>query len=186
MVPMTSLLIPIVLSAVLVFIASSVIHMALGYHASDLRKAPDEGALMEALGRFNLPPGDYGVPKPASASAMRDPEFIAKREKGPVAFMTIVPGGPVSMGKSMAQWFAYSVVVSACAAYLAGRALGPGAPYLHVFRFAGTAAFLAYAMALPQNSIWWRRNWSMTLKTMFDGLVYGALVGGTFGWLWPR
>jgi hypothetical protein len=72
------------------------------------------------------------------------------------------------------------------AACLAGRALGPGAPFLYVFRFAGAAAFLAYSMSLPQNSIWWRRNWSMTLKTMFDGLAYGAIVGGTFGWLWPR
>ena len=63
---------------------------------------------------------------------------------------------------------------------------GVGATYPQVFRFAGTAAFLAYSMSLPQNSIWWGRNWGMTLKSMFDGLVYGALVGGTFGWLWPR
>ena len=86
----------------------------------------------------------------------------------------------------MGIWFVYSLIVSGCAAYVAGRALGVGATYPQVFRFAGTAAFLAYSMSLPQNSIWWGRNWGMTLKSMFDGLIYGALVGGTFGWLWPR
>ncbi len=186
MVPITSLWLPIVLSAVFVFIASSVIHMALGYHANDLRQAPNESALQEALRPFNLAPGDYGLPKPASASAMRDPAFIEKRQKGPVAFITVIPSGAPSMGPALGLWFVYSIVIAACAAYVAGRALGTGATYPQVFRFAGTAAFLAYSMSLPQNSIWWGRNWSMTLKSMFDGLIYGALVGGTFGWLWPR
>lgn len=186
MVPITSLWLPIVLSAVLVFIASSVIHMALGYHANDLRQVPNESAVQDALRPFNLAPGDYGLPKPASASAMSEPAFVERMTKGPVAFITVAPSGPPAMGTNLALWFVYSLVVSACAAYVAGRALGPGATYLHVFRFAGTSAFFCYAMALPQNSIWWRRNWSMTLKTMFDGLVYSGLVAGTFGWLWPR
>lgn len=186
MVPISSLWLPIVLSAVIVFVASSLIHMVLGYHANDMRQVPNEAGVQDALRPFNLAPGDYGLPKPASMSGMRDPGFIERMQKGPVAFITVAPSGPPAMGARLAQWFIYSIVVSACAAYLAGRALGPGAPYPHVFRFAGTAAFLAYSMSLPQNSIWWRRNWSMTLKSMFDGLIYGALVGGTFGWLWPR
>ena len=72
------------------------------------------------------------------------------------------------------------------AAYMAGRALGPGAPYPAVFRFAGTTAFIAHSFALPQYSIWYHRNWGTTLRSMFDGLIYGLLTGGTFGWLWPR
>ncbi len=67
-----------------------------------------------------------------------------------------------------------------------GRALGPGANYLHVFRFAGATAFLGYAGALSQMSIWYRRAWSLTIKSSFDGLIYGLLTAGTFGWLWPR
>ena len=186
MVPVTSLAIPILLSAVLVFLASSVIHMVLGYHRSDLRKVPGETEVMEALRRFNIPPGDYALPHAGSPSGMKSPEFIEKMQKGPVAFVTFAPSGPPSMTVSLATWFVYAVVVSGCAAYVAGRALGPGAPYLAVFRFAGTAAFLAYAMSLPQNSIWWKKNWGTTLKTMFDGLVYASLTAGTFGWLWPR
>jgi hypothetical protein len=90
------------------------------------------------------------------------------------------------MGTSLALWFIYCIVVSVIAAYIAGRALGPGAEYLSVFRFAGTTAFVGYALALPQNSIWYKRNWGATMRSMVDGLVYGLLTAGAFGWLWPR
>jgi hypothetical protein len=90
------------------------------------------------------------------------------------------------MGTSLLLWFLYSVLVSVFAAYIAGRALGPGARYLGVFRFVGATAFMGYSLALLQQSIWYRRNWGTTLKLMVDGLVYGLLTGGTFGWLWPR
>jgi hypothetical protein len=77
-------------------------------------------------------------------------------------------------------------VVSVFAAYITGRALGPGANYLEVFRFAGTTSFLGYSMALLQTSIWYKRNWGTTIRVMIDGLLYGLLTAGTFGWLWPR
>jgi hypothetical protein len=90
------------------------------------------------------------------------------------------------MASNLVLWFIYTVVVSFFAAYIAGRAVGPGSDYLVVFRFVGTTAFMGYALALPQNSIWYRRSWGTTLKSMFDGLVYALLTAGTFGWLWPR
>ena len=117
---------------------------------------------------------------------MKSPEFVAKMNAGPVLVMTVRPGGPPSMGRSLALWFAYAIVVGVFAAYMAGRALGPGAPYREVFRFAGCTAFLGYSLALLQNSIWYWRNWSATLKSVFDGLVYGLVTAGIFGWLWPR
>jgi hypothetical protein len=117
---------------------------------------------------------------------MKSPEFLEKVRKGPVVLMTVAPGGSMSMGTSLVQWFLYSVLVGVFAAYLAGRALGPGAPYLAVFRVVGTVAFMGYALALFQYSIWYKRNWAATLKSVFDGLVYGLLTAGTFGWLWPR
>lgn len=185
MVPVTSLLIPIVLSAVLVFIVSSIIHMVLTYHRNDFRKVPNEDGVMDALRTFNIPPGDYLMPHASSMDAMKSPDFQAKRNKGPIAVMTFIASGPPSMGAQLALWFLYSVLVSVFAAYIAGRALTPGAPYMDVFRFVGTSAFMGYGLALMQNSIWYKRNWGMTLKTMFDGLVYGVLTGGVFGWLWP-
>ncbi len=185
-VSLSSLWLPIVLSGVFVFVASFVIHMVLGYHKNDIRAVPREDDVMAALRGFNIPPGDYGLPRPASMAAMRSPEFEEKMKKGPLVFMTVAPGGPMSMGGPMLQWFVYSLAISFFAAYMASRAVAPGADYLQVFRFAGTTAFMGYAMALPQFSIWYRRNWGTTLLSMFDGLLYASLTAGTFGWLWPR
>jgi hypothetical protein len=117
---------------------------------------------------------------------MRDPGFIEKMTKGPVAVMTVMKSGPPSLGRNLLQWFVYCAIVSVFAAYIAGRAVGPGTPYLHVFRFAGATAFIGYAVALWQDSIWYQRSWSTTFKSTFDGLVYGLVTAGTFGWLWPR
>jgi len=100
--------------------------------------------------------------------------------------MTVLPNGPMGMGKNLTQWFLYSVVVGVFGAYVAGRALPPGAAYLSVFRFVGVTAFLAYAAALWQMSIWYRRAWITTIKATVDGLIYGLLTAGTFGWLWPH
>ena len=186
MVSIASLLLPILLSAVLVFLASSVIHMVLGWHRNDLRAVGDESGVMHALRPFDLAPGDYALPYAPSVEAMKSAEFAEKMRSGPVMFMTVAPSGMHSMTQNLVQWFLYSIVVSLFAAYIASRALAPGASYLDVFRFAGTTAFLGYALALPQNSIWWRRNWGMTLRSMADGLVYALLTAGVFGRLWPR
>ncbi len=167
------------------FLVSSLIHMVLTYHRTDFGKLPAENEVMDALRPFGIPPGEYLMPCPSSRQEMKEPEFTAKVNKGPVAFLTVMPSGPPSMGASLVQWFVYCIVVGIFAAYVAGRALGPGAEYLAVFRFVGATAFAGYALALFQNSIWYKRAWSTTLKSIFDGLVYALLTAGTFGWLWP-
>jgi hypothetical protein len=186
MVPVLSLWLPILLSAVIVFIASSIIHMVLGYHASDYRKFPNEDSVMDALRKSGIPPGDYLFPKPDSPKAMKDPAFREKWSKGPVGMMTVLPSGSMSMGRNFVLWFLYCIVVGIFAAYISGRALPQGAPYLAVFRFAGCTAFIAYSLALWQFSIWYHRSWATTLKVNIDGLIYGLLTAGVFGWLWPR
>lgn len=185
MVPLVSLWLPIVLSAVVVFIISSIIHMALGYHASDVVAVPDEEAARKAIGPLNLPPGNYAMPRASSMAEMKDPAYVEKLNQGPNLFLTVLPKGQPGMGKSLAQWFVYSLLVSVVAAYVASRALAPDAYYLSVFRFVGVTAFACYSMALLQDSIWWSRKWSATLKSMFDGLLYAAFTAGVFGWLWP-
>ena len=186
MVTITSLWLPILLSSVFVFIVSSILHMLLPYHNSDFKKVPNEDEAIEALGKLNIPPGDYAIPCAGNAQAMKSPEYIAKMEKGPVLAMTMMKSGKPAMGGSLVMWFFYSVVIGIIAAYVATRAVGPDAYYLSVFRFVGVTAFACYSMALLQNSIWYRRNWCATLKSMFDGLVYALVTAGTFGWLWPR
>jgi len=185
MVELLSLWMPILVSAVFVFIVSSIIHMLLPYHRNDFGKVSSEDEVMGALRPFAIPPGDYILPRAGSTKEMNSPEFMEKMTKGPVVFMTVIKNGPPSMAGSLVLWFLYSVVISVFAAYIAGRALGPGAHYLAVFRFAGCTAFAGYALALLQNSIWYKRNWGATLKSMFDGLVYALVTAGTFGWLWP-
>jgi hypothetical protein len=186
MVPLMSLWIPILLSAVVVFVVSSFIHMVLPYHRSDFSTLPNEDEVMEALRKTGIKPGDYLIPRAGSPKAMKSPEFIEKMKKGPVAFFTVMPSGPPAMGAQLFLWFVYSAVVGVFAAYIASRALGPGAHYLAVFRFVGCTAFVGYSLALWQNSIWYKRAWSATLKSTIDGLVYALLSAGIFGWLWPR
>ena len=185
MVSVMSLWLPILVSGVVVFIASSIIHMVLPYHRNDFKKLPSEDDTAEALRKFNIPPGDYVIPYAGSSKAMQSQDYIDKTTNGPVAFVTVLPNGPPAMGGSLVQWFVYSLVVGIFAAYITGLAMGPGTEYMKVFRFAGATAFAGYALALMQNAIWYKRNWTATLKTMFDGLIYGLLTAGVFGWLWP-
>lgn len=186
MVSIVTLAIPILVAAILVFIASSILHMVLPFHRNDLRAVPDQDAVQEALRRFDIPPGDYMIPHGGSMSAMKDPVFVEKLARGPVALFTVLPSGPPNMARPLTFWFLYSLLVSVFAAYVAGRAAGPGAHYLAVFRFAGVTAFAGYSLALMQQSIWGGRGWGSTLRSMFDGLLYALLTGGVFGWLWPR
>jgi len=183
---LSALWLPILLSAVGVFVVSSVIHMASPWHKSDYPKMPNEDKVMDALRPLAIPPGDYMVPRPASRDDMRSPAFADKLKKGPVMVLTVMPNGPMSMGTNLALWFAYCLVVGALAAYVAWHALPPGATNRAVFRFVGATSFIGYSVALWQMSIWYRRAWSTTIKATIDGVIYALLTACTFGWLWPR
>ena len=186
MVSLVSLAIPIVVSAVIVFIASTVLHMLVPLHRNDYRKVPSEDQFQAAIRSFDLPSGDYVVPCAGSPAGMKDPAFLERMKKGPVAIMTLMAGGAPSMAISLVQWFVYSLIISLFAGYIASRALGPGARYLAVFRFVGCSAFMGYSLGLFQDSIWYHRNWGATSRYALDGLIYGLLTAGTFGWLWPQ
>jgi len=185
MVTILSLWLPVLLSAVFVFIVSSVIHMLFQYHSSDYDKLPKEDEVMESLRQFDIEPGNYVMPYAGSMKAMNDETYIEKRNTGPVAILTVSKAGPSGMGKQLLLWFVYSVVVSIFSAYIAGRALAPGAEYLAVFRFVGATAFIAYSVGIVQDSIFFERKWSATLKYVFDGLVFALVTAATFSWLWP-
>lgn len=185
MTSLAALWLPILLSAVAVFLISSTIHMFLPWHRNDYPKVPNEDKAMDVLRPLAIPPGDYMMPRCDSAAHMRSPEFLDKLSKGPVMIITVLPTGPFNMGRYLGQWFLYSVVVGFLAAYVAGRALPPGAEYLDAFRFAGATAFIGYSVALWQMSIWYGRSWVTTLKATVDGLIYALVTAGFFGWLWP-
>jgi hypothetical protein len=185
MVSIASLWLPILLSAVAVFIVSSLIHMGTPWHNGDYKPLPKEDEFMAAVRKLDIPPGDYMVPCPTSHAAFKDPAFQEKFKAGPRAMMTVF-GPYTGMGAQLELWFLYAVLISVTAAYISGRALTPGAHYLKVFRFAGATAFYGYSLALLQNSIWYKRAWGTTLRSCVDGLVYALVTAGFFGWLWPR
>lgn len=185
MVSLMSLWLPILLSAVAVFILSSLVHTVFGYHNSDYRKLPAEDDVMRALAPFNVPAGEYMYPHPHDGSSMKDPVFVEKRTRGPAGFMTVFPPGIPSMGPMLGQWFVLNLVISLFAAYLASRALAPGAQGAEVFRVTATVSFLSYGMAHVSNAIWFAHSWGTTMKQLFDALLYGAVTGAVFLWLWP-
>jgi hypothetical protein len=187
MIALSALWLPILLSSVLVFVASSVIHMVLSsWHKDDFAAVPDEVRMREALRPLAIPPGDYMIPRCDSMQEMKSPEFKAKMNDGPVMMFTMMPNGVMNMGRSLGLWFLYTIAIGIVAAYIASRALPPGAPYLRVFQLAGATAFVAYVGALWPMSIWYRRSWGTTIRSTIDGLVYALLTAGAFGWLWPH
>jgi len=186
MVSIASLWLPILLSSIAVFAASSIIHMALKYHAADYKKLPDEEKITAAIRAAGVTPGTYHFPHCPDHKQMRTPEHMEKLKTGPIGLMTIIPSGSPNMGKYLACWFVYSLAIGVFVAYLAGRTLAPGTPYLQVFRIAGTVAFLCYGMAHSHASIWEGKAWSITFRFYLDALIYGCLTAGLFGWLWPK
>jgi hypothetical protein len=185
MVEWTQLLIPIVVSAVLIFFASSLIHMALKYHNADYRPLPNEEAVSAAIRQGGATPGQYVFPHCKDHKQMNSPEMVQKFTQGPCGVLYLRPAGIVKLGPFLGKWFAYTLAVSAAVAYLARAELAAGAPYLSVFRLVGTAAWFAYGWQGAADSIWKGKPWAVTGKELFDALVYAALTAGTFGWLWP-
>ncbi len=186
MVSISALWLPILLSAVIVFVASSIIHMMLPLHKSDYRKLPEEDKVLDALRTAGVTPGRVYFFPFCTHQEMKSPATIEKFKRGPVGHMQIRPSGPPGLAKFLVQWFIYCIVVGIFVAYLTGRTRPPGTNYLEVFRVAGCTAFLGYSIALIQESIWKGQTWGVTLKHVFDGLIYALLTAGTFGWLWPR
>lgn len=185
MVTLPELWLPILLAAVLVLILSSIIHMAMPWHRTDYGKLPQEDAALAALRGYSIPPGDYSFPHATSGKAMSDPEYRAKLEAGPVGFLTIAGPNQWNMGRMMGLWFLYILLITIFSAYAAGRGLGPTSDYANVFQIVGTVAITGYAFGRWQHAIWYGHSWSTALKSTFDGILYGLVTAGTFGWLWP-
>jgi hypothetical protein len=182
---LAALWLPIVLSAVIVFVASSIMHMVLPYHRNDYGKLPDEDKVLGALRGAELKRGLYVFPF-TTHKDMKSPATIEKYKQGPVGMLTVFPSGPPVMPKFLGLWFGYCLLIGIFVAYLTAHTVAAGANYLVVFRVVGTAAFLAYGLGNFSNSIWKGQTWSVTIKEAMDGLVFALLTAGTFGWLWPR
>jgi hypothetical protein len=186
MVSLASLWLPILVSAVAVFIISAIVHMVLPYHKSDYAGLPNEDEVADAIRRGNAAPREYMIPYGGGMEAMKDPAFVAKLERGPVAFINVQAGRSPGMGGMLAQWFVFVLVVSIFVAYITSRAVGDSTESAEIVRFAGATAFIAYVMAEWPLSIWYGRPISTAMKNTFDGLLYAAATAAVFCFLWPR
>ncbi len=183
---LAELWIPIVLSAVLVFVASSLIHMVIKWHNSDYRKLSNEDDVRAAIRAGGATPGQYGVPYCTDMKDMASPEMQKKFAEGPVAFVTLRAPGPPKMGAALGLWFVYILAIGVIAAYVAKHALPAGATFNQVLRIVGTLSFVAYTGGSIQYGIWMGKPWSSVMRDVLDGIIYAAITGAVFGWLWPR
>ncbi len=172
---------PILVSTVICFFASSAIWVVLKWHNRDYNKTDDEESVRAALS--GAKPGFYVLPYCIDFADMAKPEMQQKYTDGPIAYITVIRNGVPAMGANMANMAIYFLVVSVLCAYMVSRTMAPDADYLAIFRIAGTVAFIANGFAVIPESIWFGRPWSMTAKNLVDALVYGLLTGGVFGWL---
>ena len=183
--PLGSLWLPVVVSAVAVFVASSIVHMVLKYHKADYRPFSNESEVADAIRKGGHGPGLYVLPHCADMSQMKDPAVIAKYEKGPVGLVALIPTGAPNMGKLLGLWFGFCLLLSFVVGYVARHTLSNGADGLTVMRVTGTVAFVGYGMGSIIDSIWHGVPWSNTGRAMIDATIYAVVTGLAFRLLWP-
>jgi len=185
MVSLAQLWMPILLSAVLVFIASSILHMVLKFwHMPDYSGFSNEDEVGAAIRKGSTGAGMYTIPY-CKPEAMKEQATQDKFKQGPVGTIYLRQPGAMNLGAFLGQWFAFCLVVSLLAALLGVHTMGAGTPYKHVFGVIGLSTFMAYAVGSVPNAIWWGHTWKSQIKHVVDGAIYAALTAGTFGWLWP-
>jgi hypothetical protein len=176
---------PIVVSALVVWIASAIAHMALRHHRADYKGLPDEEAVGAAMRKAAVPPGYYVIPYCPDPSKMQDAKIVERYASGPVAMIAVLKSAPPALGKHLVQWLLFCILVGFVSAYLARQTLTPGAAGMTVCRITGTVAFAGYGLGYLQDSIWKGMPWSNSLRGMLDAAVYALLTGIVFSLLWP-
>jgi hypothetical protein len=183
--PFGSLWLPVLVSAVAVWLVSSILHMLLKYHKADYKKLSDEASVAQAMRAAGPAPGVYPIPYCASPADMKDPAMRKRYEDGPVALITVLRNGPPAMGKYLGLWLAFCLLVSFVAGYVARHTLTPASAGLEVMRITGTLAFVGYAFGFFQDSIWHGMPWSNALRGIVDAAIYALVTGLVFRLLWP-
>ncbi|HET7649186.1 MAG TPA: hypothetical protein VFL15_00595 [Gammaproteobacteria bacterium] len=186
MISVIQLWLPILLSAVAVFVVSSIIHMVLQFwHSPDYHGFSNEAEIAAAIRKGDPAPGVYGIPF-CKMEDMKKPETLSKYQQGPVCTVILRRNGTVNMGAFLLQWFIFCLLVSYFCAYLGTSTLLAGTPALQVFRVLGTAAMMAFAIGVIPNGIWGGYPWKGVVKAVVDGILYGLVTGAVFAWLWPK
>ncbi|MCR9247631.1 MAG: hypothetical protein NXI31_21610 [bacterium] len=185
MTALAALWLPILLSAVFVFVVSSIIHMVLPIHRKDFGKVPDEDEVRAAIRKASPAPGQYMIPCAPDMQAAATPEFKAKLDEGPVATMIVRPNGLWGLGPALLKWFVFSLVVSTFCAYLTAIRNAPGAEAKVVFQMTGAIATLGYVFSHVHEWTWKGLPTAVMVRFAIDGAIYAMVTAATFAWLWP-
>jgi hypothetical protein len=177
---------PILLSAVVVFVISSLIHMVLQWHSADYGTLPNEEAIRDVIRAGNPAPGRYVLPHCKEMKEMSSPEMQKKYQEGPVGHVTIMANGLPNMGKYLGQWFLWSLAISVVAGYLVARVIGLDHTHARsAGKLVGALTFIAHGFGSVTESIWGGRPWGHTAKNLVDAALYAVGSGAVFCWLWP-
>jgi hypothetical protein len=181
-----SLWLPILLSAVVVFVISSLVHMVFKWHASDYHPFANEDAVRAAINAGNPKPGRYVLPHCKDMKDMASEGMVKKYQEGPIGHFTLGPVGVPNMGKYLGLWFLLCVLVSAAAAAVASRLV----PLDHASartaaELVGAVSFIGYGFGTIQESIWSMRPWSGSAKYLLDAALYALGSALVFYWVWP-
>lgn len=176
---------PILATAVFIFIASSLIHMVFKWHNSDYQKLGNEDEVRAAIRAGSPAPGQYVLPHCVDMKDMADPAMIKKFTDGPVAFITVRPSAAPAIGGALVNWFIFTLVIAIVAATVAVDAFGIKGDSRSVAQLIGVVSFLAYAAGSFQMAIWMGKPWGSVGKDVLDAVIYAVVSGVTFLWLWP-
>ena len=180
---------PIVLSAVILFIASSVIWMFAPHHKTEWKEPPQVDALRTFLRQSGITAGAFVFPHMTAADRAdkaKAAEKMKQAEEGPAGVLFLRAPGPMGMGRMMVQQFVFFLVVAALIALLDVHMMDRGTVYLAVFKRDAIIAFLTFGLGTAPESIWFARPWKSFWLQAIDAAIYAGLLAGTFGWLWPR
>ena len=181
----SQLWLPIIATAIFIFIASSLIHMVFKWHNSDYQKVSNEDDVRAAIRAGSPPPGQYVLPHCVDMKDMADPAMIKKFTDGPVAFITIRPNAAPAMGGTLVQWFIFTLVIALIAATVAVDAFGIKGDSRSAAHLVGVVSFVAYAAGSFPMAIWMGKPWGSVGKDVLDATIYAVVSGLTFWWLWP-
>jgi len=180
-----SLWMPILATAVLVFIASSLIHMVFKWHNTDYKKLANEDDVRAVVRAGSPAPGQYVIPHCQDMKEMGGDDMKKKFVDGPIAFMTVRKNGLPEMGPCLTQWFFFCLLIAAIAGWVAACSVGFGANVRQAGCLVGMMSLLAYGGGSLQMGIWFGKPWGSVAKDILDSIIYALISGLVFMWLWP-
>jgi hypothetical protein len=183
MVSLVQLWLPILLSAVGVFVASAILHMVLRFwHGPDYRRFSNQDDIQAAIRKGGTGGGMYMVPY-CGPEEMKKPELAEKFKTGPIGLVFLREGG-MSVGRAMFQWFVLCLVMALFVGYVAAIVFS-GGDTANLFRVTATIAFVGFGFGPLAAAVWDNLPWKVAFKRVVDALIYGAVTGAIFAWLWP-